>query len=688
MQDEPGRAGERSRGANGGTRAVPGRRVAFLVVLGVLVAVALVRSSRATRLDGFTIDEPLHVAAAVAGARHGDFRLNPEHPPLVKLWVGRALPDSVFALPPLRRMNDKPDERYYADEAVYGVNDPVRVQDRVRQAMLALNGLLLAAFGLAAATVCPPLASLAGVAILAADPTVAAHLPVAMTDLPVALLSATAVLLAWSGIRAGRLPGAVLAGLALGAALGTKHSAIVTGLAVALVGGFAAAGPAPVPRLRRLGLLALVGSLSFATLWGLYGFRYRESREEGDSFNRPLEEKISDVASPVLRGALRAAAQGRLLPRSYLWGLADVTRAGLEGRGFLFYAFGSSHDGTPWWFPPAVVAVKLPLGFLALAVLGVVVAARRRPPGIAAALAVTGTLAALFLVALVRSNSGYAGVRHALPLFPFLALLGGAALGAATSSRVRAVAIVLLLAGLAEGSRPGRPWEFYNVLAGGPEGAYRFFNDEGVDLGQRSRELVRLYHERFEATGEVPYIEYRLSPSLARRERIRSRSFRNSVPEAGAVPSETVSGTFLLPATALAPSPWYDWASLRDAGPTERLGNLLLFRGTYRIPWLSARWAYARAMELLYGPSRDPASAEPFLREAVRLHPQAYTASLELGNVLLERGEPEAARDAYRTAYDHAPPGSAAAAVLGERLEVLGRPGHGPLPPLRNPWLE
>jgi hypothetical protein len=67
----------------------------------VLIVLAVIRSAVATRTDGFTIDDAYHITAGVSYVKLRDFRLNPEHPPLVKLWVGAALaPD--FQLPPLR----------------------------------------------------------------------------------------------------------------------------------------------------------------------------------------------------------------------------------------------------------------------------------------------------------------------------------------------------------------------------------------------------------------------------------------------------------------------------------------------------------------------------------------------------------------------------------------------------------
>ena len=64
------------------------KRNVFILLAFLLVALSILRSAISTRLDGFTIDEAYHIAAGVSYVKYRDFRINPEHPPLVKLWVG------------------------------------------------------------------------------------------------------------------------------------------------------------------------------------------------------------------------------------------------------------------------------------------------------------------------------------------------------------------------------------------------------------------------------------------------------------------------------------------------------------------------------------------------------------------------------------------------------------------------
>lgn len=116
---------------------------AFLCTVLVLVGLGILRSAVTTRLDGFTIDEAYHIAAGVSYVRYHDFRINPEHPPLVKLWVGSIISATGFQLGPLRQFSDKPDERSFTEGAVFRENDPASVQRRARVAMFVLNSLLL-----------------------------------------------------------------------------------------------------------------------------------------------------------------------------------------------------------------------------------------------------------------------------------------------------------------------------------------------------------------------------------------------------------------------------------------------------------------------------------------------------------------------------------------------------------------
>jgi hypothetical protein len=151
---------------------LPKQHLIFFLVLFGLIGCAIVRSNIATRLDSFTYDEAYHIGAAAAYVRTGDFRLNPEHPPLVKWWVGAFVSSQALRLSPYHPFQDKADERRFVETDLYFNNDPDAIQNRSRTAMFALNGLLLVLFALAARRVCGDVTALAASGFLAIDPTV------------------------------------------------------------------------------------------------------------------------------------------------------------------------------------------------------------------------------------------------------------------------------------------------------------------------------------------------------------------------------------------------------------------------------------------------------------------------------------------------------------------------------------
>lgn len=405
---------------------------------GVLLLVALVllgiaRSHLGTRLDSFTIDEPWHIVAGTSYVRSGDFRLNPEHPPLAKLWVGAAMADD-FKLRPTPALAEKLQERDLVEETMFYDNDPARAQRIARIAMWSLHGLLLLTLGLLLWHALGLPWAAGSLAFLAIEPTVAAHLPVVMTDLPLAL--ALLVAAVCGGLLASQWRWRWVAGfgLSLGLALGAKHSALAGVAGITAVATAAALWPlrggSPRTALTRLGKLALAGLLGVAVLWAQYGFQFHASPGGTDGFNRSLPDKIADISSPGWRRGITLADRAHLLPRSYLWGLADTVRTGVEGRGISQHlVWGRVHDGqAPWSSWPLIIASKVPLALMLLALLGACMLWRAELSWEAKLVlwsVLGGTTA--HLAALLASEGIWGGVRHAMPLVVALSIPAGAA---------------------------------------------------------------------------------------------------------------------------------------------------------------------------------------------------------------------------------------------------------------------
>jgi tetratricopeptide (TPR) repeat protein len=668
---------------------------AFLLLVVLIICCAVLRSAIATRLDDFTLDEPYHIVAGVSYVQRADFRINPEHPPLVKLWVGSIVSALGFRLSPFREFNDKESERRFVNEDVYFHNNPDALQHQARVAMWTLNGLLLILFAVALRRVFGPIAAIGTLLLLAIDPTVAAHLPVVMTDLPIALLSATAVLFAARAFVDWNWRNLAACSAALGLALATKHSApvfcVILAYAGVLLALFVPRRQPSDTRPRRLAKLCAVFLGALVILWGFYRFRFTESPTPAEKFNRPLALKIADLRSLAYRFALTHFNSAHLLPRAYIWGFADIIRGGVEGRIESRLAFGKASLKAPAYFFPGVVAVKLPIGFDVLILIGVFLFFARRLPAPWKIPVVLVLLAALAYFFVLSHGASYAGMRHALPAMLLLSVFAGLAVHAAVKSRsmwLKGLVALAFLAAAVSALPALRPWEYYNELVGGSEHAYLYFNDEGVDLYQRNQEIARYYHEVLEPAHDLPFLQYLPYDQQAEYLRLDwvghdiqrdEPSFQNPV----------FTGTLIVQARFLGPTLFLDWSALRTAKPIARFGDALVFRGSYNIAPILAGDRDYRARVELFSDKPDLAKAEHLFRQAVDFDPSSFSSFIELGNIYLSRGSRQQASEAFTAARDHCPAGSVFCRDLEDQVRLLNSSVPlSQIPHLRDPTLE
>jgi tetratricopeptide (TPR) repeat protein len=658
----------------------------FIVLVLFIVACGVCRSMWATALDGFTFDEAYHVAAGASYLRFHDFRVNPEHPPLVKLIAGATAAPSILHLSPPPHLEGKDQEREYAETAVYIDSNPQVIQRRARLTMYTFHSILLVILAVLLRRLFNSAITLLTLGILLLDPTVAAHMPVVMTDLPLALFGAISVALAALVLRDGRRSDALWLGLSCGLLLATKHSAPLIGLPIAVgcVLYLIYRAAKHLPWKYTAALLAASAILAGAVLWGIYGFRYTESGMATQQFNRTLELKISDLQSLHSRAALTFLSRFHLAPRPYIWGLADTMRAGLEGRTGEVHVFGQIYETRPpHWVPLALVVIKIPLGTLALALAGVLfLLMGKLEPALRWPLLAFLASGLFFLGFVCLKGVPYAGVRHLLFLIPIAALFSGVALDRVFLGRSRVpwmLASAALVAACISSLPQRRIWEYHNLLAGGSANAWKYFNNESVDLGQRSAELIAFYKSH--VTDRDAHVDYWVTDVVLKSAGIPRVEFDFDKPI-----SADVTGWFFMQAPSLSPHHRYDLAALREATPVARFGNLLIYHGTYHLPGYVAGAMYWRAHRLTYLHSPDPVKAEALLRRVIELEPHSYSVRIELGNFALKRQDVPEAVSWYRGALEDAPPQYRN--NIAEQIARLSTNAPSAVPPLHNPALE
>lgn len=514
---------------------VPGGRfwAVVLALLGLHAALAL----DAARDDAATYDETAHLPAGWLHLRHGDFRVNPEHPPLAKAigalgMLALDVPPLPDALPALRRAHQFPDSRWLVGYALlFGRPDVVDGGALLwagRVPMVALSLLLLALIATTARTLLGPGPALAVVALAALEPTLLGHGHLVNTDVPLTLALLLASLAAArlrtrAGADAGALLlAALLLGVACGLAALTKFSALpwlgtlALWLAVSLPLAQRRMGtPWPRSLARTAAAATVVVGIAWAGVWLGYGLRFAPSDDPGARL--PVASVVAQARDPALLGGgqprlvaafVEAAHAAELLPEAYLFGLGYATNMAQHRRTYLL---GAVSEGGDWRYFPVALLTKLPLGLLALVLLGLGLAARSlwaargreradvdpaaepdAATSYARALWVALVLPAAVLLAMAVAGRLAIGLRHLLPIWPAMLLLAG-------------LGVARLAAPVADGGwRGGRAWliaalaavalsvlanhphhlAYFHEIAGGRDDGDAILVDSNLDWGQ------------------------------------------------------------------------------------------------------------------------------------------------------------------------------------------------------------
>ncbi|MFI6249151.1 ArnT family glycosyltransferase [Streptomyces sp. NPDC051016] len=474
--------------AAGRLRAALRARRRWLVPLLVVLLLAQMAAAMVTTAvqQTPTIDEPVYVATATDYLHEHRLRYNPEHPPLGKLFImaGISVADPHY------------DPSYRGDQGEVGRhllyasgNDPWRVMFWARLPVIVLTllfGLVAFAF---AREILGRTAGLLALALYCFSPDLIAHGSLATLDVPSAGFVLTSAWLVWRARRRPRLY-LPLAGAALGAAVATKMNAlpaipVLVALAVTAVWG---GRSRRLPRV--LTAAAAVALTAVAVVWLSY------------LAVDPRLRFQATVPVPAIHGARGLLADLMPFPQAYRDGMR--LQFGLEDYPWQGYLFGHLYTGSRWYYLPAALLVKTPLGMLVLWAAGAaaMVAVRRLRPAAPYVL-----LPPAVLLASAMTGSRDFGTRYALFMPMFLAV-GGASVLALRRRWVRPVGGALALF-VAVSSLRAFPFylPYSNEAFGGPAKTHLRLHDSNVDWGQDLGRLADRLKERY--PGERIWLVYK-----------------------------------------------------------------------------------------------------------------------------------------------------------------------------------
>lgn len=487
------------------------KQLPYVIAAAALIAFVVLALGDITTTSP-TSDEPVHLASGWSYWKTHDYRLNPEHPPLVKMiaavpllsttWQPSASANEMWRL----AMTNASAEWFFAHRLFYAlrgrapgdvpptesvprtdyVYDSDALFHRARTTLLIVFGLTLGIiifcwtrdlFG--------PWGAALAVSLFAFDPNFIAHSGLVTTDVPITCLIAATIYFFWRWMRNATKLNAILFVIFFALAFVAKFSAVVLLIIVPLLA---------IRRPRAFALIGIAVVATFAMIWAAYGFRFAATEQP-----LPLRGTVDEwyAKKEILRrgetptdaGLARAAARTpvgflgeaiffahdhKLLPEAYLYGFAQVEsgaylrtsylRGDASMSGFRSYFF--------WTF-----VTKTPIATLIAIVCALAIAWRTRRFEWFLL-----TPAAIYLVISLGADLNI-GHRHILPIYPFLYILCGI-LGMRFFAAAAAAALSCFVVFAPLDPMWGRHLSYFNELAGGPTRGWRTLSDSNIDWGQ------------------------------------------------------------------------------------------------------------------------------------------------------------------------------------------------------------
>ncbi|HZE68544.1 MAG TPA: glycosyltransferase family 39 protein [Pyrinomonadaceae bacterium] len=445
-----------------------------------------------------TNDEKYHIPAGYYHLVFGDFQLNPEHPPLVKMIAAAPL---LFLRPtapsPVVSPAENPILQGHDVFLAFWEANPAKIEAisfwaRVPMIILTLLlGIVLFSYarylgGVAAATF--------AVIIFSLEPTILAHGRVVQTDVPAAL----AYLLFFFALqRLFDLPTlrrAIELGLVTGLALVIKFSLVI--VAPVFIAALILIGWRRFRRDRHLSGMGLKLCSALVVLLVVVNLAYYFERAPLLPQNR--QEVIVEWPTHVTALSRSFHALSTVIPPTYLFGVFVVNVHNNWGH---YASILGRYSRTGWWYYfPVAFALKTTLPFLLVSVASFLWAVWailwRREQRL-----MLPVFAVVLYTGFSMTSHINIGVRHFLPVIAFLILLSGAFLAKVWTQRRRVTMVLLVMLCMWMALETVRAFPNYipymNQLAWNHPHWY-YLSDSNVEWGDDTSELAEYLLQRGE----------------------------------------------------------------------------------------------------------------------------------------------------------------------------------------------
>jgi 4-amino-4-deoxy-L-arabinose transferase-like glycosyltransferase len=643
------------------------RRHLYIIAAVALLVLLFIELAMCARRETQTWDEACHIFAGYNYWKSALFGDNPEHPPLVKLLATLPLLRLPLKVPPHPGVFAKEEDFLTAEQFVYS-NDAETILFRTRMTAAILTLLLGLLVFVVAREMFGDVPALVALALFAFEPNILAHGALVTTDIGMSCFLLATVYAFYRYVKqpsAGRL---ILVGITAGLALATKHSGILVFPILLLLAGYeviraprdAALGATRSKYATRLvSSIAIAGVIAVAVLWTSYGFHFHP-RPGLDSSAR-LTEYVNRLRNPIQAKMILTAAGWHLLPQPYLYGLADV---GITAEFSHTYVLRTVYPHGQWFYFPVAFSIKTTLGLLILLALALFVIvrsiARSRMECWRELLYLI--IPAAFYFSIAMGSGMNIGVRHILPIYPFLMIIAGwTAWRLMKQHRLWAPIVGLLLVWNVFSSMRTFPvyLAYSNELWGGPSQTYRFLSDSNVDWGQQLKATKKYLDDRqvkncwFAYVAEVvvdpTYYGVNCKPLTT----IASVWMQPLIDVPPSIDGPVLISAGVLSGSEFGPDTLNPYDQFQHIRPTMVIEDgIFVFHGHFDIPLASALNHVTRSQLAQRADHLQDALSEA--QTAVSLAPDSPDTQTQLGELLANLHQNEESRRAFEAAQQAA----------------------------------
>jgi Dolichyl-phosphate-mannose-protein mannosyltransferase len=417
-----------------------------------------------------TYDEAKNLTAGYSHLIKKDFRLAPETPPLLK---------EFFALPLFvrYRLPFNPDPQHWRAGADYLIGQDFLYRSMIpADQMLALSRLpnlflgacLIVLIGCWANRIWGSRAATLAMALASFEPNLVAHSSLVTTDMGVTLFIFLTVYLLWEYMNCPRWWLLVATGFSTGAALVSKFSAILIMPMIALI----------------------VALSSLSDNYFLLPLRKTQNQQRYKLF------QYAAVLLLIFSFALLAILPAYFFHGFQPWflGLWRFLTVAHEGQPSFFLG---EHSYQGWWnYFVVAFLIKTSIGSLIL--IAASLAFYRAGTSIGCRAAVFLLLPVVLVFLAISQANVNIGVRHILPVYPFLFVLASRLVTVQVQHRWLAPFLIgapLVFTAVSSIQIAPHQLAYFNELVGGPDKGYRYLSDSNIDWGQDLRG-VKVYMDK------------------------------------------------------------------------------------------------------------------------------------------------------------------------------------------------